>query len=59
MLKTITRAELVQAGGDPEATHCVFDALGDLYFCVHAKLDEPAEEYFWAARQCEMKKVVA
>ena len=57
-MDTITRADLIAKGGDPKATHAVFDAVGDLYFCINSiRMDEQAEVYFWESRQCKFVKV--
>ena len=59
MMRTITRQEVSDLGGAPDATHVVLHSSGELYLCVKANdLDEEHESSYWAARGDEMKRVI-
>lgn len=53
----ITRAELLELDGAPDATFAVFREDGSLYFCTNAKVASEDED-FWMYRGFTIKEVL-
>ena len=56
-MKTITRKELVDLGGAPDARFAIFYASGELYVCTTAAT-ALLDEAYWAERGYTCKQVV-